>query len=585
MEVTRNNFSRLLPRMLQDIGDCSFVALDFEFSGIFNQKLRPASAYVDGDLSLQKRYEEVKQAAEEYQILQVGLTLVVEDDQNDTYSLRPYNIPLSPILDPRLGVERKWSFQSSALAFLKSHGFRVESIFTDGVPYISMKEEQDAMDRAHTDKDKLSRSLINFDTLAPDHAQFIQQVRHSIREWIEKPAPKDTYLNIPKPAGMTAAYKLPLELDNYQKRLVHQIVQSEYPGYVSIGKKSFIQILPYDKMRENVFLQKKLQRTRCNIASQKGFSWVIEALMGSELSKLDLRLLWRPDGMFTAAEGSKLTKECEALREKLRSGPPVLVGHNLFTDLVNFYKCFIGDLPSRVEDFQQAINELFPLVIDTKYMATTGGVLRDASSALSTLMENLGSRAVPKSGILSHFYASVSTFSSETNIGANDIETHPDHSSYNVSTPMHEAGYDSLMTAQIFLKLAVQLYETSSPREALVNRANGDATEIDLMDLSTEPDDEQGKTENTTQQKLVYGHATKFDLLLDMDNEESGASSVGPSEQDSLLEQKVIEGKLLPRLDDDFWSKYINKLRVFGTTEEVCDLSVHPSSLDLEAIN
>ena len=82
MEVTRNNFSRLLPRMLQDIGDCSFVALDFEFSGIFNQKLRPASAYVDGDLSLQKRYEEVKQAAEEYQILQVGLTLVVEDSQN-----------------------------------------------------------------------------------------------------------------------------------------------------------------------------------------------------------------------------------------------------------------------------------------------------------------------------------------------------------------------------------------------------------------------------------------------------------------------------------------------------------------------
>lgn len=82
MEVTRNNFARLLPRMLQDIGDCSFVALDFEFSGIFNQKLRPASAYVDGDLSLQKRYEEVKQAAEEYQILQVGLTLVVEDSEN-----------------------------------------------------------------------------------------------------------------------------------------------------------------------------------------------------------------------------------------------------------------------------------------------------------------------------------------------------------------------------------------------------------------------------------------------------------------------------------------------------------------------
>lgn len=79
-----------------------------------------------------------------------------------------------------------------------SHGFRVESIFTDGVPYISMKEEQDAMDRAHKDKDKLSRSLINLDTLAPGHAQFIRQVRHSIREWIEKPAPKVSAITLIK---------------------------------------------------------------------------------------------------------------------------------------------------------------------------------------------------------------------------------------------------------------------------------------------------------------------------------------------------------------------------------------------------
>lgn len=125
-----------------------------------------------------------------------------------TYSLRPYNIPVSPILDPKLEVERKWSFQSSgqfqfspvtsghkailsgclAVAFLMSHGFRIESIFTDGVPYISVKEEQEAMDRAY--QDKSSMSLINFDTLAADHAEFIRQVRHHIKEWIEKPGPK-----------------------------------------------------------------------------------------------------------------------------------------------------------------------------------------------------------------------------------------------------------------------------------------------------------------------------------------------------------------------------------------------------------
>ncbi|KAK2879521.1 hypothetical protein FQN49_000795 [Arthroderma sp. PD_2] len=542
--------------MLQDIGDCSFVALDFEFSGIFNQKLRPASSYTDGDLSLQKRYEEVKQAAEEYQILQVGITLVIEDR---TYSLRPYNIPLNPILDPKLDIERKWSFQSSAVAFLMSHGFRMESIFTEGVPYISQKEEQDVKDRVMRGNSTISP--INLNTLGADQAEFIKLVRQDVKEWTEKDDPKDSYLNIPRPAGITTANRLPRELDNYQKRLVHQIIKSEFPGYVTMGKKSFVQIIPYDKEREAKIAEKKLLRARSNIANQKGFSWVIEALTRGELSGLDLRFFWRPDGMFTVAEGNKLTKESETIREKLKSGQPVLVGHNLFTDLVNFYKCFIGDLPELVDDFQQAIHELFPLVVDTKYMATHGGILRDAFSALSTLNETLGSREVPKFAI------------------------DPDHSGYAASAPIHEAGYDSLMTAQIFLKLAVQLYETSSSREALIQQTNGDAAEIDLMDLSTALDEPAKKgDEKTTQDKFVYGHTTRFDLLLDMDAEDS--SSTGSSEQDKFVDQKVIAGKLLPRFNDEFWTEYANKLRVFGTAEEMCDLGAHKASaLEPKIIN
>ncbi|KAF3483344.1 uncharacterized protein GIQ15_02668 [Arthroderma uncinatum] len=482
--------------MLQDIGDCSFVALDFEFSGIFNQKLRPAASYTDGDLSLQKRYEEVKQAAEEYQILQVGITLVIEDK---------------------------------------------------GVPYISQKEEQAVKDRVRQGNSGVS--LINLNTLGEDQVEFIRQVRQDVNEWIEKDNPKDTYLNIPKPTCLTTANKLSMELDNYQKRLVHQIIRSEYPGYVSMGKKSFVQIIPYDKERETKVAEKKLLRARSNIANQKGFSWVIEALTRGELSGLDLRFFWRPDGMFTAAEGSKLTKQSEIIREKLKSGQPVLVGHNLFTDLVNFYKCFIGDLPERVADFQRAIHELFPLIVDTKYMATHGGLLRDGFSALSTLNETLGSREVPKSAI------------------------DPDHSGYSASAPMHEAGYDSLMTAQIFLKLAVQLYETSSSRKALIQQTNGAAAGIELMDLSTKPDEPRKHDDaKSTQDKFVYGHATRFDLLLDMEAEDN--ISAGSAEEDSPVDQKIIEGKLLPRFDDEFWTEYANKLRVFGTAEEITTIGL-----------
>lgn len=108
------------------------------------------------------------------------------------------------------------------------------------------------------------------------------------------------------------------------------------------------------------------------------------------------------------------------------------------------------------------------------------------------------------------------------------------------------------------------------------------------MDLSTEPEEptKNDTKETETQKKLVYGHATKFDLLLSMEDEESSSGSTDPSsEQDNLIVQKVIEGKLLPRFDDEFWAEYVNKLRVFGTSEEVCDLYGRPAALDSKIIN
>lgn len=56
---------------------------------------------------------------------------------------------------------------------------------------------------------------------------------------------------------------------------------------------------------------------------------------------------------------------CKTLKEKRT----VLVGHNLFLDLIYFYTFFFGPLPERVEGFQKTIAQLFPLVFDTKYLA------------------------------------------------------------------------------------------------------------------------------------------------------------------------------------------------------------------------
>lgn len=72
--VTELTWSQHLPHILKDLSDCTFVALDCEFSGIPSQQPRAARRQ-----TLQERYAESKDAAQKYQILQIGLTIVKED--------------------------------------------------------------------------------------------------------------------------------------------------------------------------------------------------------------------------------------------------------------------------------------------------------------------------------------------------------------------------------------------------------------------------------------------------------------------------------------------------------------------------
>ena len=74
--------------MLRALANAHFVAIDLELSGIQSKTIHRFKAVENasnsgkptgGKQTLQERYEEAKEAAERYQILQVGLTIVDED--------------------------------------------------------------------------------------------------------------------------------------------------------------------------------------------------------------------------------------------------------------------------------------------------------------------------------------------------------------------------------------------------------------------------------------------------------------------------------------------------------------------------
>ena len=81
MDVDRSGFGGQFPRILRAIRDAHFIAFDLELSGIpskANHRSKTRSSQ-NNKQTLQQRYEEAKEAAERYQILQFGLTCVTED--------------------------------------------------------------------------------------------------------------------------------------------------------------------------------------------------------------------------------------------------------------------------------------------------------------------------------------------------------------------------------------------------------------------------------------------------------------------------------------------------------------------------
>ena len=73
----------------------------------------------------------------------------------------------------------------------------------------------------------------------------------------------------------------------------------------------------------------------------------------------------------------------------------MIVGHNCFLDLVYMYRAFIGDLPDTVEEFQRKLHNVWPLIVDTKYMSTHNCGDINPVSSLEQIATQLSSEKTP----------------------------------------------------------------------------------------------------------------------------------------------------------------------------------------------
>jgi poly(A)-specific ribonuclease len=307
----------------------------------------------------------------------------------------------------------------------------------------------------------------------------------------------------------------------------------------------------------------------------------------------------------------------------------IIVGHNVFSDLIYLYDCFIGPLPKTVEEFGKEILDsckMFvpsplsvPLltlrrVIDTKYMATYRTANASSNSSLQSMWDTLSSLPGPQ------------------------LSVPPAHLSYMTSSSHHEAGYDAFNTARVLLYMApimqnVRPYLVSKIRNGEVSLAQAtlymlealygseafnkvlkDAKEevrlieqkeikrkeerdedqeirdankpkmerpTGALEIEVEKETEQLLSKPKTQSAVLAGNpfaVLSSDSPVEED-EDAPPDDYGwdDEETEEILEHKKKKPVLFPSLkqidgQDFFWDKFGNRLRVFGTIENMAVL-------------
>ena len=472
----------------------------------------------------------------------------------------------------------------------------MEAPFLEGVPYFSRDEEAAARAIAIARQDKASLPDLTIKKDDAEALEFVRRVREEIAVWKKRPGPQPDFLNI-APVGHYSQSFGGQGLNNYQKRLVHQLVRAENPDLVTISRPGFIQIVAFNQEREDLVKKDRNRYFEEKLSRQIGLRWIVEAMVGGDLSAID------PKTLETVVEGrsEEVIRAFDELRDQLKAKRTILVGHNVFLDLINFYKCFFGKLPDRVEDFKRIMHKLFPVVIDTKYLATHNVVNPELSrSALEDLDGELSKLPVPV------------------------IETHPDHDKYANTTPAHEAGFDSFLTAKVLIRLSAKLeaaghyvdengipatddeeYETA-PEDGGVTldridvdpAHNSDASDssnqgvslaiaaLDTATISqTEHEAKKSKALKSNQSKASsktgFAHQNTFDLLdeipadgdaLPMSLRPENSVDGKKRKKERKREKKKKKFTMMPPFESHFWTVYGNKLRVNGTVEGVCHM-------------
>ncbi|KAG8531494.1 uncharacterized protein KY384_003123 [Bacidia gigantensis] len=411
----------------------------------------------------------------------------------------------------------------------------MEAPFLNGIPYLSWEEESLAR-AAAVDKNELPDIGISIDDT--ESLQLLRRARYEIDLWDWQAQGDGAFLNI-GPIGYGDPKRNERGFNGYQKRLVHQLVRAEYPHLVSISRPDFIQLLPYDKIREDAQLARKRQGVERTIAEQSGLRLVVESLCSNfKTGVLDEPTLPTDVKDERSGQGVQSPQEHVATTA-ITSTPsqqkkPMLVGHNLFLDLIFIYECFFGTLPDRVEQFQANLASIFSMIVDTKYLAD---IINENSPRYKSSLEEIDEEL--------------------SKIASPVIEIPEDFSKYAGSPRLHEAGFDSFLTARVFIRLSSKI----GGQERQVHSAETDTDTNGTIPKEAQSLEKTGDFGIDSSLKSEHLSFSNDPDMIQFYNHFRNLKVEEPASERNLV---------MPLPNSEFWATFGNRLRVNGTLEDVC---------------
>ncbi|XP_072943577.1 pre-piRNA 3'-exonuclease trimmer-like isoform X2 [Epargyreus clarus] len=311
---------------------------------------------------------------------QVGLTVFQYDREHDSYVAVGYTFHLCP---QAFGcVDQAFIFQASTLRFLCKHNFDFNKFTYEGLPYLSKAEEANVHQQL---KDKSLFNELNT-TLEIDDEKQIQNYCSEVSKWLHTSEEGTMYLDVQNPL---------------LRYILHNELRMRFPNVLttdSLGNSNKV-LIYRDKYVEGATSAPMAILEENLLFHLKGFSQIIDLL---------------------------------ALYKK------PIIGHNIFLDTVLIHNQFIGPLPKKYSDFKKNINNIFPIIFDTKYIS-------------HEMRNKLTYDEVWKSNSLRDLYEFFSEGKcKKLESGVNFIRL---STPFNVKQSYHEAGWDSYCSGYCFIRL------------------------------------------------------------------------------------------------------------------------------------